>query len=190
MARKSRYPRRTNTSAIHSSLVKVGIYTRISVSAKNGDSESIINQFQIATNYIDHSEDLEYVKTYSDDGYTGRHFNRPGFQEMMQDAKAGLINCIMVKDISRLGRNYLTIGRLLYEVFPEQNIRFISINDNYDSAKNHEVEKILSKGFLLGRSEAMIADYENQIAKIDVDVNQFSEKQNELSAAMVNAWES
>lgn len=143
MARKSRYQSSINNPASPSSLAKAGIYTRLSVSAKNGDSESIINQFQIATNYIDHSEDLEYVKTYSDDGYTGRNFNRPGFQEMMQDAKAGLINCIIVKDISRLGRNYLTIGRLLYEVFPEQNIRFISINDNYDSAKNHNEKELL-----------------------------------------------
>ena len=143
MARKSRYQSSINNPASPSSLAKAGIYTRLSVSAKNGDSESIINQFQIATNYIDHSEDLEYVKTYSDDGYTGRNFNRPSFQEMMQDAKAGLINCIIVKDISRLGRNYLTIGRLLYEVFPEQNIRFISINDNYDSAKKHNEKELL-----------------------------------------------
>lgn len=143
MARKSRYQRSTNTSAIPSSLAKVGIYTRLSVSAKNGGSESIINQLQIATNYIDHSKDLEYVKTYSDDGYTGRNFNRPSFQEMMQDAKAGLINCIIVKDISRLGRNYLAVRKLLYEVFPAQNIRFISIIDNYDSAKNHNEKELV-----------------------------------------------
>lgn len=62
---------------------------------------------------------------------------------MMQDAKAGLINCIIVKDISRLGRSYLAIGRLLYEVFPEQNIRFISIIDNYDSAKNHNEKELI-----------------------------------------------
>lgn len=124
MARKSRYQSNTNRPAFPSSLAKVGIYTRLSVASKNGGSESITNQFQIAANYIDHSEDLEYVKTYSDDGYTGRNFCRPGFQEMMQDAKAGLINCIIVKDISRLGRNYLAVGKLLYEVFPEQNIRF------------------------------------------------------------------
>lgn len=143
MARKSRYQRNANTPTVPTSLTKVGIYTRLSVSAKNGGSESIINQLQIATNYIDHSEDLEYVKTYSDDGYTGRNFNRPGFQEMMQDAKAGLINCIIVKDISRLGRNYLAVGKLLYEVFPEQNIRFISIIDNYDSAKNHNEKELI-----------------------------------------------
>lgn len=143
MARKSRYQSSTNTPVILSSLAKVGIYTRISVSAKNGNRASIINQLQIATNYIDHSEDLEYVKTYSDNGYTGRNFNRPGFQEMMQDTKAGLINCIIVKDISRLGRNYLAVGKLLYEVFPELNIRFISIIDNYDSAKNHNEKELI-----------------------------------------------
>ena len=62
---------------------------------------------------------------------------------MMQDAKAGLINCIIVKDISRLGRNYLAVGKLLYEVFPAQNIRFISIIDNYDSAKNHNEKELI-----------------------------------------------
>ena len=143
MARKSRYQGSANSPAIPSSLTKVGIYARLSVSAKNGDSKSIINQLRIATNYIDRSEDLEYIKTYSDDGCTGRNLNRPGFQEMMQNAKAGLINCIIVKDISRLGRNYLAIGKLLYEVFPEQNIRFISIDDNYDSAKNHNKKELI-----------------------------------------------
>lgn len=106
MTRKSRYQNNPETHLIPNSLTKAGIYTRLSVSDGDDLSESITNQIKIVMNYINHCEDLEYVKTYTDDGYTGQNFDRPGFCQMIQDAKAGLINCIIVKDISRLGRNY------------------------------------------------------------------------------------
>lgn len=141
MARKSRYQNTPETSASPTSLTKTGIYTRISVPDGDNVSESIANQIKITMNYINHSEDLEYVKNYTDDGYTGQNFDRPGFYQMMQDIKDGLINCIIVKDISRLGRNYLAVGKLLLEDFPEMGIRFISIIDCYDSiAKNDDIE--------------------------------------------------
>ena len=141
MARKSRYQNTPETSASPTSLTKTGIYTRISVPDGDDVSESIANQIKITMNYINHSEDLEYVKTYTDDGYTGQNFDRPGFHQMMQDIKDGLINCIIVKDISRLGRNYLAVGKLLLEDFPEMGIRFISIIDCYDSiAKDDDIE--------------------------------------------------
>ena len=141
MARKSRYQNTPKTSASPTSLTKTGIYTRISVPDGDNVSESIANQIKITMNYINHSEDLEYVKTYTDDGYTGQNFDRPGFYQMMQDIKDGLINCIIVKDISRLGRNYLAVGKLLLEDFPEMGIRFISVIDCYDSiAKNDDIE--------------------------------------------------
>lgn len=141
MARKSRYQNIPETSVSPTFLRKAGIYTRISVSDGDDVSESIANQIKITMNYINHREDLEYVKTYTDDGYTGQNFNRPGFHQMMEDAKAGLINCIIVKDISRLGRNYLTVGKLLLEDFPEMGIRFISVIDGYDNvAKNDDIE--------------------------------------------------
>ena len=141
MARTSKYQNNFNTSAVPASLTKTGIYTRISVPDGDDVSESIANQIKIIVNYINHSKDLEYVKTYTDDGYTGQNFDRPGFRQMMQDAKAGQINCIIVKDISRLGRNYLAVGKLLLEDFPEMGIRFISIIDCHDSiAKNDDIE--------------------------------------------------
>lgn len=140
MARTSKYQNNFNTSAVPASPTKTGIYTRISVPDGDDVSESIANQIKIIMNYINHSEDLEYVKTYTDDGYTGQNFDRPGFRQMVQDAKAGQINCIIVKDISRLGRNYLAVGKLL-EDFPEMGIRFISIIDCYDSiAKDDDIE--------------------------------------------------
>ena len=141
MTRKSRYQNIPETSVSPTSLTKAGIYTRISVPDGDDVSESIANQIKITMNYINHSEDLEYVKTYTDDGYTGQNFDRPGFRQMMEDAKAGVINCIIVKDLSRLGRNYLVVGKLLLEDFPEMGVRFISVIDGYDNvAKNDDVE--------------------------------------------------
>lgn len=98
MTRNSRYQNIPETSVSPTSLTKAGIYTRISVPDGDDVSESIANQIKNIMNYINHSEDLEYVKTYTDDGYTGQNFDRPGFRQMMQDIKAGLINCIIVKD--------------------------------------------------------------------------------------------
>lgn len=141
MTRKSRYQNIPETSVSPTSLTKAGIYTRISVPDGDDVSESIANQIKITMNYINHSVDLEYVKTYTDDGYTGQNFDRPGFRQMMEDAKAGVINCIIVKDLSRLGRNYLVVGKLLLEDFPEMGVRFISVIDGYDNvAKNDDVE--------------------------------------------------
>lgn len=136
MARKSRYQNSFEAPVVPTSLTKTGIYTRISVPDGDDVSESIVNQIQLAMNHIEHSEDLEYVKTYIDDGCTGLNFDRSGFRQMMQDIKAGLINCIIVKDISRLGRNYLLVGKLLEE-FSELEIRFISIIDCYDNVVKH-----------------------------------------------------
>ena len=141
MTRTSRYQNIPETSVSPTSLTKAGIYTRISVTDGDDVSESIANQIKITMNYINHSVDLEYVKTYTDDGYTGQNFDRPGFRQMMEDAKTGLINCIIVKDLSRLGRNYLVVGKLLLEDFPEMGVRFISVIDGYDNiARNDDVE--------------------------------------------------
>lgn len=141
MTRNSRYQNIPETSVSPTPLTKVGIYTRISVPDGDDVSESIANQIKLTMNYINHSVDLEYVKTYTDDGYTGQNFDRPGFRQMMEDAKAGLINCIIVKDLSRLGRNYLVVGKLLLEDFPEMGVRFISVIDGYDNiARNDDVE--------------------------------------------------
>ena len=74
------------------------------------------------------------IEEYADDGYTGTNFERPGFKRMMEDIKSGKINCIIVKDLSRLGRNYIEMGKYLEQIFPMMGIRFIAINDNYDNA--------------------------------------------------------
>lgn len=99
------------------------------------ESDSIHNQRELLKSYINSQSDIKLFKEFSDDGYTGTNFDRPGFQKMMDLAKKHVIDCIIVKDLSRLGRNYIETGRYIDQIFPMLGIRFISVNDNYDSSK-------------------------------------------------------
>ena len=113
-----------------------GVYTR--ASREDGDkteSETLANQRELIKNFIKKTNDIEVFDSYNDDNYTGTNFNRPAFQRMMADAYAGKINCIIVKDLSRLGRDYIDVGNYIQRVFPKLKIRFIAINDNIDSFK-------------------------------------------------------
>lgn len=76
---------------------------------------------------------MTIIETYSDDGYSGTTFDRPGFQEMIEDITRKKINCIIVKNLSRLGRNYLNVGNFTENILEKYKIRFISVNDNVDS---------------------------------------------------------
>lgn len=110
-----------------------GAYCRLS--QEDGDkkiSDSISNQKAYIRSYAE-SHNLKLVKEYCDDGYSGVTFERPGFQEMLADIREGRINCVIVKDLSRFGRNYIEAGRYIEQTFPNMGIRFIAINDNYDS---------------------------------------------------------
>ena len=112
----------------------VASYLRLS--REDGDkaiSESIANQKTMIAEYIKQHEDLTLVEEYIDDGYSGTSFERPGFQRMMDDVEKNKINCIIVKDLSRLGRNYIETGRYLETIFPLKGIRFIAILDHYDN---------------------------------------------------------
>ena len=122
---------------------KVGIYCRLSVDdasnsakAKNyipGDkSASIENQYEILSKFVMLNGWIE-VKTYQDDGYSGGNFQRPGFLEMLEDARHGLINLILVKDLSRLGRDFVEVGRYTDVIFPSLGCRFVSVLDCLDS---------------------------------------------------------
>ena len=124
-------------------LYKVGIYCRLSVEdavnsakAKNyipsDESVSIENQYEILSKFVMLNGWVE-VKTYRDDGYSGGNFQRPGFQEMLEDARSGLINLILVKDLSRLGRDFVEVGRYTDVVFPSLGCRFVSVLDCLDS---------------------------------------------------------
>ncbi len=103
----------------------------------NDESYSITNQRSVVTNFIKNHSDLQGMKTieFVDDGYTGTNFERPGFKQMMELVKSGDIACIVVKDLSRFARNYIDSGEYLEHIFPLLGVRFIAINDNYDSNK-------------------------------------------------------
>lgn len=109
-------------------------YVRLSVEDSGKiDGYSLQNQEDLLLSFINEHKDLHLYKMYVDNGFTGTKFERPAFEEMMQDMKKGLINCIVVKDLSRLGRNYLEAGNYLEQIFPFFKVRFISITDGYDS---------------------------------------------------------
>ncbi len=113
---------------------KVAIYLRISKEdKKNIESESITNQKLMLIDFVNNKDDLELVSIKTDDGYSGSNFERPAFKEMIQDIKNKKINCIVVKDFSRFGRDFIEVGKYLEQIFPILQVRFISINDNYDS---------------------------------------------------------
>lgn len=126
-----------------STLYKVGIYCRLSVddasnSAKSknyipaDESTSIENQRELLSKFVMLNGWVE-TKTYVDDGYSGGNFQRPGFLEMLEDARNGVINLILVKDLSRLGRDYVEVGRYTDFVFPNLGCRFVSVLDCLDS---------------------------------------------------------
>ena len=99
----------------------------------SGDGNSIENQILMVKNYIENNPALTLCNVFSDNGVTGTNFNRPGFENLMQEIRDGKINCIVVKDLSRFGRDYIEAGNFLETIFPRLGIRFISIADNYDS---------------------------------------------------------
>ena len=115
------------------------LYVRLSkedgdaASGSKNESNSIANQKSLIMDYLQSRPEFRVVSIREDDGFSGTDFNRPAFQAMMEDVKKGVINCIIVKDLSRFGRNYIEVGRYLEKLFPMLGIRFIAVNDNYDS---------------------------------------------------------
>ena len=115
--------------------IRAAAYLRLSIEdGDKAESNSIGNQRELIRDFVAERPELHLVGEYADDGYTGTNFERPGFTQMMEDIKSGKINCIIVKDLSRLGRNYIEMGKYLEQIFPMMGIRFIAINDNYDNA--------------------------------------------------------
>jgi len=117
----------------------VGEYLRLSSEdGDRGESNSITNQRELIEVYLKTRPDLMQVEEYVDDGYSGANFERPAFKRMMDDVQSGRINCIIVKDLSRLGRNYIEMGKMLERVFPTLGVRFIAITDNYDNINSSD----------------------------------------------------
>lgn len=132
MARKSRYVSST-PEAIGSSYT-AGLYLRLSV--EDGDDlehNSIGNQRKICLDFLSRQSDVAFGMVYVDNGRTGMNYRRPGFQAMFADLEAGKINCVVVKDVSRLGRNYILTSDYVEKIFPTMGVRLICVNDGFDS---------------------------------------------------------
>lgn len=113
---------------------RVGLYMRLS--REDGDKEessSVTNQREMLKRYVSEQENFFIVKEYADDGYTGTNFDRPGFKQMIEDIEAGIIDTVITKDLSRLGRERLGVGHYTEIYFPEHNVRYIALLDNIDT---------------------------------------------------------
>ena len=110
------------------------LYCRLSRDdGTDNDSNSIVNQKKLLQKHAK-EHGFSNTRSYVDDGYTGTNFNRPGFQKLLEDIEMGYVSVIIVKDMSRLGRDYLQVGYYTDTYFPDRNIRFIAVNDCVDSA--------------------------------------------------------
>ena len=122
----------------------VAIYLRLSrddfavgrgadIAGSRTESNSISSQRDMICGFIKKQDNMEIYDSYADDGYSGTNFDRPEFQRMMRDVEAGNVNCVIVKDLSRLGRDYIEAGRLIQKTFPAFSVRFIALTDHFDS---------------------------------------------------------
>ena len=153
---------------------KYNCATYLRLSRSDGDqqeSNSIKNQRALLNDYMGKHPELHKFDEYVDDGYSGTNFERPDFKRMMQDIEKRNVNCIIVKDLSRFGRNYIETGRYLERIFPFMGVRFIAINDHYDSAEEND-DKESGKGLLCRTSE----DESQQIYSFDKGYRCFSGK--------------
>ena len=147
MARKSR----KNTDAVietpaqTSSYFSTAIYIRLSIenSGKDDDGDSITNQISFCKAYLAEHTDLKLYDIYEDNGKKGTNFDRPEFKRMMDDIRGGKVKCVLVKDLSRFGRDYIEAGEYLEKIFPFMGVRFISITDGYDSLTCDDAEGAL-----------------------------------------------
>ncbi|MEE3393507.1 MAG: recombinase family protein [Lachnospiraceae bacterium] len=138
---------------------RAGLYARLSLESEaNRERNTIENQMELLRSFVAGKDDIEIGQEYFDISMTGTNFDRPGFNEMMQDIRCGKINCVIVKDLSRLGRNYVDAGNYIERVFPFFDVRFIAVNDNYDSLKDSSV-------LMLGLSNIFNEHYSRDISK-------------------------
>lgn len=124
----------------NSKVYQAALYLRLS--KEDGDvedggklvSNSISNQKDLIMDYLRSHPEIEVHSVWADDGYSGVNFNRPNFQKMLEEIKCGDVDCVIVKDLSRFGREYIESGRYIEKIFPALGVRFIAVTDNYDSA--------------------------------------------------------
>lgn len=134
MARKSRKETTQTFVPEVDTTCRAAIYVRLSVEDTHTHSASIETQQMIIAQFLERNPDIQVYDTYIDNGATGTNFHRPAFQQMLSDIEAGFVNCVIVKDLSRLGRNTIDTGYYIEQYFRTRNIRFIAINENFDTS--------------------------------------------------------
>ena len=132
MARTSK-KKQGNVPVKKDKIYSVGIYARLSVDGTDRKNESIENQLELCREYVRKHENMEIFDCYSDLGKTGTNFQRDDFERLMADVRMRKVDCIVVKDLSRFGRNHLEMGNYLGKIFPFLGVRFIAVNDNFDN---------------------------------------------------------
>lgn len=143
MARKSRIAE--NAMSIISAkegAYKTAVYVRLST--EDLDEDTLDNQIYLLKSFVGEKTDMVLVDIYADNGFSGTNFERPEFTRLMNDVKTGKVNCIVVKDLSRLGRNYIETGNLIENAFPFLNVRFIAVTDNFDTNEGGGVENMVA----------------------------------------------
>ena len=137
MARKSRKAQAQPVAEVkkETAALPTAIYARLSVenSGKDDDGNSLQNQIAVCEDYLDGCPHLQLMEVYSDNGRTGTVFDRPAWNRLMDDVRTGKIQCIMVRDLSRFGRDYVETGSYLEKIFPALGTRFISVKENFDN---------------------------------------------------------
>ena len=148
---------------------KWNIAAYLRLSSDDGDkseSNSISNQRNIIKQYIKNNNLNVNANYYIDDGYSGTTFERPDFKKMLKDIKDNKINCIIVKDLSRLGRNYIEVGKYIDEIFPSYNIRFIAINDNVDTYNDSKSSNNIIVPFKNLMNDEYARDISNKVRSV------------------------
>ncbi len=141
MGIKSRKKKRHSGSIPRNSAKITAMYIRLSMEDEDvslnqkEESNSVSSQRELLEAFIGNHSELKDTKVqeYCDDGFTGTKFERPDYMKLMEDVRADKISCIVVKDLSRLGRDYIEVGSLLEQILPLYQVRVIAVNDNYDS---------------------------------------------------------
>ncbi len=159
MARKSRKNDTLNEITVSKSnfTINTAFYIRLSVEDNKNRGNSIEHQQMLLRNFVAVNPEFQVVKTYIDNGKTGTNFERPAFQEMIQNIEAGKIQCVIVKDLSRLGRNYIDTGYYIQSYFPSYKVRFIALNENFDTEKEDSNNILLPVLNMINESYAIDA---------------------------------
>ena len=145
---------------------KAAIYLRLSREDGDGESSSIENQRQMLNVFAADRDDLKIIGEYADDGYSGYTFERPAFRSMMEDAKSGKIDCIVVKDFSRLGRHFQKTEEYMQRIFPKYHIRFIAVNNCYDSSREQSSAQRLTNPLINLMNEFHVAETSQKVRAV------------------------